>query len=387
MTHEARRPTRTGSELRLPPSLCTWTLDHPVLVISFFTLVTVACAAKLGTTPLTADPLRVFVEQTAELQAHTDRNQAFGGDAGKTIIVATNEGDQLFTARLFASLSRATVQIEDISGVQSVDSLDTAIRGAGGGRQSSRSVAKRTVARRRLLAGEIPADTGRPDRYWPKERNARRRVEFRRLKQEMLADPEIAGLLVSLNGQYQAIVVALHPAEILGIDEQQDITRQIETILREQGLGERGLYTVGLPISNLAMVAAMKHSFVTLLPISALLLGILLLLAFHRFAVVLVALTIGGCAIVWGLGVTAFVFGELTMLVAGAPLVILAVSTTDFIHLTSAYEQSLREGLSRRAAIIHIFSHVGGACLLTSVTTLVGFGALIVVSAPTVRHF
>ncbi len=373
--------------MRLPLSFCKWILAHRGLILVCAAAITVLCAVKLVRTPLRADPLRAFVEDEAALQMHAARGEIFGDDDGKIIIVATNELDQLFTRASFDGIERASRAIEEMPEVESVVSLIQSRRKGVKRRLSTSEIAARSVARTALLDGKMPDDGQPPALYWPADRREQERVNFASLKREMMSDEAIVGTMLSRDGQSQAMLIALAPGDELGVSGHKEVTRRIKAILAEQGLGRNGVYFVGLPVNSLAMTDAMEAALLRLLPVSVLLLGGMFYVIFRQVAISVLALVLGGMAVVWGLGATALLYGELTMLVAGAPLVILAVSTTDLIHITSAYRQALRDGIPQRDAICHVFANVGGACVLTSLTTFVGFAALMVVSAPTVRQF
>jgi hypothetical protein len=123
-----------------------------------------------------------------------------------------------------------------------------------------------------------------------------------------------------------------------------------------------------------------------ILPIATLIICVLVQRIFRRLSYVLLTLVIAALAIVWALGVTAFVFGEITLLVIATPALILVISTADTIHLASAYVAELRLGLSPDEAVRKVFRQVGGACVLTSVTTFIGFLSMMVVPVITLRH-
>jgi predicted RND superfamily exporter protein len=373
--------------MRLPLSYCHWILAHRVLILVCAAAVTALCATKLLRTPLRAEPLRAFVDNEAVLQTHASRGEVFGDDDGKIIVVATNELDQLFTRASFGRIERASRAIEEMDEVGSVASLVQSRRKGVKRRLSAREVAARGVARSALLNGQTPDEGRPPDFYWPTDSAKQERVDFASLKNKMMSDEAIVGTMLSRDGRSQAMLIALAPGDDLGDSGHKEVTRRIKAILTEQGLGRGGVYFVGLPINSLAMTDAMETALVRLLPVSVLLLGGLIYIIFRQVTISLLALALGGMAVVWGLGATAFFYGELTMLVAGAPLVILAVSMTDLVHFTSAYQQAHRDGISQRDAICQVFANVGGACVLTSLTTFVGFAALMVVSAPTVRQF
>jgi len=372
--------------MRLPISYCLWILTHRRLIVASATVVTAIFAAKLVRTPLKADPLRAFVDDEVALQAHVDRGELFGDDDGRIVIVATNEGDALFTRATFRAIERAGRAIKEVDGVESVTTLVQARRQRVNDRSLTRRIGDGGAAHPAVVEREAALQELTPDFFWPPNPRDQEQVDLDEIKTDMLSDKRIVGTTLSRDGRSQAMLLALTPGDDSGAGDNEQLQR-IEAIVAEQGLGRGGVYVVGLPVNSLAMTDAMEAALIFLLPASVLILGGLIYLLFGQATIALLALALGGMAVVWGLGATAFLYGELTMLVAGAPLVILAVSTTDLVHITSAYQQALRAGVPQREAIGQVFANVGGACILTSVTTFVGFAALLVVEAPTVRQF
>ena len=65
----------------------------------------------------------------------------------------------------------------------------------------------------------------------------------------------------------------------------------------------------------------------------------------------------------------------------------LVIGVADAIHMMTRYGQERREGLERRPAMKRAVMSVGAACLLTSVTTAVGFATLLTARLEILRDF
>jgi predicted RND superfamily exporter protein len=93
-----------------------------------------------------------------------------------------------------------------------------------------------------------------------------------------------------------------------------------------------------------------------------------------------------GPAIIWAVAIGGVVFGRITLIATVAPVIVLVVGVSDVVHLITQYRHELARGHPRNEAIRLSFSHVGAACTLTSVTTLIGFGSMIFVPLPTAQE-
>jgi len=324
----------------------------------------------------------------AEYRAYVDRASQFGGGSDDLIYVATREGDTLFTLNTLNHIRAAARALEELPEIGRVLSVADAVRLTPDRTLSAKEVAARSVIRGRLARGVVPDLDVReitPEFYWPESESRQAGVDLARLESEMRSDP-IAGYLVSRGGDAQTMLVWLAESSSLLNMPQSGIRQKIERVLHEHGLGRNGTYCVGTLIIQDWMYEEVIRAIVWILPVVTLVVSLLVYGIYRRLSYVLLTLLIAGIAIAWTLGLTAAIFGEITLLVAATPGLILILSTADTIHLVSAYSAELREGLNRRDAVARAVQEVGGACLLTSLTTFIGFLSLAVVPAVAVRH-
>ena len=78
-----------------------------------------------------------------------------------------------------------------------------------------------------------------------------------------------------------------------------------------------------------------------LFPIGLIVICLTVYALFHRLSVVVMTAVIGLIAIIWAIAAASVVFGKLSVLVAAAPLVIMVISTSDVVHLATAYRIEL----------------------------------------------
>ena len=117
-----------------------------------------------------------------------------------------------------------------------------------------------------------------------------------------------------------------------------------------------------------------------------LIIGCIVFGMYRSLAIAGLTILVSLVAAVWAVAFTGLVFGKITILVAAVPLLIMVMSTSDTIHIVSAYSRELAKDLSRSVALQAVIRDVGGACLLTSLTTLVGFLSLLLVPVTATRH-
>jgi hypothetical protein len=374
--------------LRLPDGFGAWILSHRAVVLLTFAAATVIAVAACRHVPVRVSILQGVMPDETQYEAYLRRAAMLGGDSDALLYVATREGDDLFTPGVLNSIRAAARELEELADVESVFSIVDARKLVPDPRLSPREVAARAVLRRRLARGEVP-DIRRQSitlkRYWPESESLQSRVDMSSLRESIEKDP-VAGRLLAREGDAHTMLVWLAGASALHNQPQTGIRRSIENVLARHGLGRQGIYCTGTLVIQDWMFDEVIRAFVVVLPVVVVIVSAMVWVMFHRPAYVFITLTVAAIAIAWSLGVVSAVFGELTLLVAATPALILIISTSDTVHLASAYVEELRRGLSREEAIRKVFREVGGACVLTSLTTFVGFLSLLVVPAATLRH-
>ena len=124
------------------------------------------------------------------------------------------------------------------------------------------------------------------------------------------------------------------------------------------------------------------YSITRVLPVSSLMLLLVVFLLFGRLWPAVVSGANALLAIIWTMGFSCAIDPQVTILLSVVPAVISIVSFADVIHLCSAYLLELKTHEEKEEAIVAACSDVGRACLLTSITTFLGFVGMSFVPTP-----
>lgn len=111
--------------------------------------------------------------------------------------------------------------------------------------------------------------------------------------------------------------------------------------------------------------------------ISGILICIVMILIFKRWASIFIALISIGVGLVIFMGALALVGRELSVMAALYPILMLIVGTSDVVHIMSKYHDELRKGNSKKESLRVTIKQIGLATLLTSLTTAAGFATLL----------
>ena len=211
-----------------------------------------------------------------------------------------------------------------------------------------------------------------------------------------LADPAVGGVLVGRDGRSVSVLVelAVDPnrtaqeglANLAALDELLAELDVAELDVADLDVAEQGVHRSGLPVLLVEMLHLAWDNLFRLLPMSVVALLVAVMAVFKRLLPAVVSVGIAGLAMVWTMALSSLIDPVFSIMVTAVPLVVVVVGFSDVIHLWSAWEQERLLGRPREDAILASAADVGRACLLTSVTTFVGFVSLSFVPTPMFRQ-
>ncbi len=158
--------------------------------------------------------------------------------------------------------------------------------------------------------------------------------------------------------------------------------------LRERLPSTFDVLTIGVPLIEATYEGLALKDLATLIPITALLVSFILWLWFRSVAAT--ALPMLGVALgtIWALGGMQLARIPLDLVNNVIGVVVLVIGVADAVHILIAYrDKRSTTTLSRDRAIVATMVELTPACLMTSVTTAIGFASLAVAEQPAVRDF
>jgi hypothetical protein len=148
-----------------------------------------------------------------------------------------------------------------------------------------------------------------------------------------------------------------------------------------------GATVTGIPALRRAAVRAIQRDQVYF-SISAAVLATAMMLLIFRHALVPLLIGVGpALGVIWTLGAMGWAGEKLNILNALVPQFIAAIGFADAVHLVSHVRRRLGEGSALAAAAHSAVEELGPACWLTSLTTAVGFGSLVLARGELIRRF
>ncbi len=334
-------------------------LGHRVTVLILCLVVTAASGVCLTDAVIATSIKKMFFGDRPQYARYLERMRKFAND--EVFIIAYEDDDPLAPASL-ARLARAIARTERMPDVARTDSL--------------------------LNAQRIWAEGGATlhvERYAKLAREAKSDAERQALLAALRKDDQLRDLLISADGRHTAVVVELEVDPDRLAERTPGLVTEVFEHFRDAGFDPRRLHRAGIPALLGEIMDQTQSNLKLRFPISILaLLGVVLLL-FRRLAPVALVMGVSGLSVVWTMAFARLLDRELSIFLSMVPAVILIVAFSDVIHLWSAYQLELRRGKTHRDAILASATDVGTACLLTSLTTFVGFVCLSLVPTPMFR--
>lgn len=216
--------------------------------------------------------------------------------------------------------------------------------------------------------------------------------ELADLRRRVESNPRMAGNLVSDDGTLTAIQLRFADG---GQDRQASnfATARRVSAATQQFLDTRGsppgvtVYFGGLPFLMYNMTNLIAGNLATLVPLMVGFLGLVLYLGLRRWTGVVYPLTVVMVSSLLVLGVMG-VFGLRMDLLSGlVPVVLIALGSADGIHYMKRYYERRGSGESAPVAAARSYREIRVPLILTTITTMIGFGSLAISDFAVIRQF
>ncbi|NOR40658.1 MAG: MMPL family transporter, partial [Gammaproteobacteria bacterium] len=328
----------------------------------FFVLTALAITAIVDPTTgklrLEIDPSadRLFSENQSAKQFYDRTREIFGSD--ETLII-TLAADDIFTQETLATIGRITDRISEINAVHHVVSLSNAvdIRSVEDGLDIS------------------PFVTALEDGT----------AELPEIRERVLGNPLYAGSLVSTQGDTTALIVYFNDISdreyIRG-----GIHERISAIVTEEQ-GNNEVFMTGSPYFKFEMIGLLVDDLLWTPPIITVILVIVLAFSFRTVIGVIAPLLTVGIGVIFTLATIAVLGYSLSMISVLVPPLLMILGLSYSVHVTSEYHQLRRNPDSRHPVILLTLRHMTLPVMLTGLTTIAGFIALMANPISAVREF
>ena len=189
--------------------------------------------------------------------------------------------------------------------------------------------------------------------------------------------PLLEGALVSADRKVSIFMLHLR-ADAREVDEMKPVVDALRALARTRPPPDGyELAFSGLPVIRTDIVHDLEVEHVRMLPLCALVIVLVLTLAFHRIGISLLALAATAIGQLWTAAVLVLLGQSLNLISNILPILFFTIGMANAAHVVNRYaEECRRIPGDRRQASLRTLSHMGLACLLTYATTAIGFLSL-----------
>jgi len=334
-----------------------WVLKHQRWVLGLIFALTVVSAFSVSRAIFASSIGEMFFGDAPPYARYVSLIETFGSD--EVFAVAYEESDPLSIAAL-DRLEAITEDIEndsEVHRVRSLLSLDR-IRSEDG-----------------MLFVQTYAEAAResPDQ----------RME---LLAEIQNDPILSRTLVGASEGSANMMIELTVDPTRSGEVGPRIVEDTLSAFSRHGYSIDHTHRAGFPALMTEMLVQARYALSHILPISVAVLALMVSLLFRTALPVILSMGVSGLSVLFSIGAATALDPKMSIFFGVVPAIVTVVAVSDVIHLWSAYLHELRQGKPKREAILCSAEDVGRACLLTSVTTFVGFVSISLIPTPVFRE-
>ncbi len=170
------------------------------------------------------------------------------------------------------------------------------------------------------------------------------------------------------------------------IEEKDQVVQSVQKIIEREN-GVLSLYQIGMPLVSQALADYTKKDFLTLPPVTFLVMALVLLCLFRSLRGVLIPAGSLLVALIWTFGLMAWTDTPLSMLTMIVPVFVIAVGTAYCLYVFAEYLESAKRSDSPREAVHACFTRVGFPTTLAVITTVIGLGSLLLNKISAIQEF
>jgi len=197
--------------------------------------------------------------------------------------------------------------------------------------------------------------------------------QIQRVLERIRDIPLYADIFVSRDTSYTGALVEFFPYPKSEDDPRKNIAPAFNKLLAQSPYKEMNLTLIGDPIFDYEMDQLTQQETGTLWLIGILLEILVLWFFLRSFRLAWVPVLVMILATIATFGLISFFGWKMTLLVSMVPSLIMCIGIADSVHISCAYQDEIHKGSSRFEALKVGASKVFFPCLLTSLTTAVGF--------------
>jgi len=295
-----------------------------------------------------SDPEKQFFEEFQDI---------FGSDE---VFIIVLEADTVFDAEFLRIVDELTRRLEEIDNMDEVISLTNIdeIRGSEG------------LLEVKPLMETLPQTD----------------AEIESFRKAVFENPLHINYLITEEGNLTAIYGML-PSEELHQIITDKMTSDVRAAVEELVPEDIPVYIAGVPVIKNDMGRFLKRDQMIFIPVTFILMALILFGIFRSIQYTIIPLVMVSVSITWTMGFVSLMGRPVTVVLAMLTPLVIVMTTAHTIHIFSHYQENNQKIPDKITSLKTTTNHMLLPCLLTTVTTAIGFSSLSVSDISAVRDF
>ena len=212
-------------------------------------------------------------------------------------------------------------------------------------------------------------------------------ADYDEIRRKVTGHPISANQLVSQDGRMFVLLIRVR-GDSLPLSKLSKVVAEVDAKKRafESQADVTVLLAGHLAIRSETLVS-LRQSMLTGSLFATLISALVAWLLFRGWLPVTICCTAPIIGVVWTLGAMGWAGQQLGALGTVIPTLVMVIGLTDAVHLLLEANRRLASGSTLDDAVEMMLDRIGPACLLTSVTTMIGFGSLLLSETYSVQQF
>lgn len=304
-----------------------------------------------------SDPTELIPAGNRDAEFLREVLQQFDADQQEFIFIA--ESQDLFSTEGIKSLRELVAEVSSMPGVSRVNSL----------------VDSRFFIMENLLPRPLLPEADAPE------------SSYVRAREDALSHPLIRGVMLSEDARATLLSVRFQQDRVSLSETMQIADRLREIAGKHERSGRLRIRLTGHPVVEAESIRLVESETLRLSVIAAFLSVMLALCIFRRWDLTIIVCAAPLVGVVWTLGTLGLVGEKLNAMTTVLPVLVLTIGFTDAVHLVFHLRRSRSNGLSPREASCVAVRQLTFPCMLTSLTTGIGFSSLVLTQNDVIRRF
>ena len=335
-------------------SFFQYIIENPKRTLIALLITTIIFASFIPRLKIDFTIEHLFSESDPSIEEYTSFRQVFGRE--DNVITIIYKPDNIYDKSFYADLEEMIYNIEDLSGIQNIVSIFS------------------------LSDIDLNAwlgDLNDPELIW-KETEIREKLSYIR------DDPSIGPRVLSKDLSHGSIIISIDNASN-NHNSRTALLKDIKSLTAE--INADWIYS-GVSVLRTEYVGYMlRDNFLFLPPIALLLIGILSFI-FRNWVYVFLPLLTVLITVIWILGFMGMTGLDINIMTYIVPTLLFIIGIGDAIHIQARFKENITQDPSDpKKAMLKTMNQMFRVIFLTSVTTSIGFLALMTTSIEIVKEF